>query len=511
MADSIANNNKRLAKNTLYLYFRMALLMCIGLYTSRVILNTLGVEDYGIYNAVGGVIAIFNIIQGTFSTSTQRFITFVLGKNDPQQLNRVFSTSVIIHIAIALIIAIFAETLGLWFLYNKMQIPADRMFAAFWVFQCVIISTVVMIISVPYNALIIAHEKMGVFAKISLFEAFAKLFLVLMLKFVPLDKLIVYAITLVTIQLIVRLFYTQYCKKNYKESHVTYKYDRSLIKDMSKFAGWSLVGNTAFITYTQGLNILLNTFFGPAVNAARGIAVNVQGHVLQLITGFQTAINPQITKTYAAGELKYMHELIFRSSKFSYLLMLVISLPIIIEAPAILYLWLGNVPENTVIFLRIILMSTLINTIANPLITSIKATGNIKVYEIVVGGLMLAILPISYVFLRLGYPPYTVFLVHLVIEIIAQNARILIVGKNIKLTYLDFVKKIIVRIAIITVLCSILPAYLHFHYCHNTMSSMVNCAVTVVYCIIIVYMLGLNKNEKRVITRFILKKIKRNA
>ena len=504
-------NNKRIVKNSLYLYARMFIMMAIGLYTSRVILKVLGVDDFGIYNAVGGIVSVFLIIQGSLSASTQRYITFALGENAPNKLNKIFSTSVIIHTAISIIIVLFAETAGLWFLYNKMIIPADRMMAALWTYQCVIVSTVVMIISVPYNALIIAHEKMGIYAKISLFEAFAKLAFVIILKYVPFDKLVIYSTTLVAIQIIVRIFYVQYCKKNYQESKFKYQIDKSLIKDMGKFAGWSLFGNTAFITYTQGLNLLLNTFFGPAINAARGIAINIQAQASQFITGFQTAINPQITKSYAAGEYNYLHSLIFRSGKFSYYLIFIISLPIIIEAPTILRLWLGEYPDYTVVFARLILMSTIINSMANPLITAIKATGKIKVYESVVGGLMLTILPISYVFLKLGYPPYCVFIVHLLTELVAQNARILIVGKNIQLRYMDFMKEVVAKIALITIVSGILPAYIHMQYCDSTVMSIANCGITIIYSAITIYTLGLNSKERKSITRLVFSKIKKNG
>lgn len=504
-------NNKRIIKNSLYLYARMFIMMAIGLYTSRIILKVLGVDNFGIYNAVGGIVSVFLIIRGSLSASTQRYITFALGENDQNKLSKVFSTSIIIHTCIAIAVVFFAETLGLWFLYNKMIIPDDRMFAALWTFQCVIVSTVVMIMSVPHNALIIAHEKMGIYAKISLFEVFAKLVFVFMLEYIQYDKLIIYSTTLVAIQIAVRIFYVQYCKKNYQESKFKYQIDKALIKDMGKFAGWSLFGNTAFITYTQGLNILLNTFLGPAINAARGIAVNIQGYANQFITGFQTAINPQITKSYAAGEYNYLHSLVFRSAKYSYYLIFIISLPIIIETPSILKLWLGEYPEYTVIFARLILMSTIINSMANPLITAIKATGKIKVYESVVGGLMLTILPVSYVLLRLGYPPYSVFIVHLTTEIVAQNARILIVGRQIKLKYMDFIKEVVLKVAAVTVVSSILPIYLHSQFCHSAMMSVANCAITLICSLIVIYTIGLNSKERKSITRLVFSKIKKNG
>ena len=502
-----ATNNKRIAKNAMALYFRMILITCVGLYTSRIILKVLGVNDYGIYNAVGGIIAMFNIIRGSLAASTQRYITYGLGKNDHTYLNKVFSTSVIIHICLAILIVLLAETIGLWFLYNKMIIPEERMVATFWVYQCVVASSVIMLISIPYNALIIAHEKMGIYAKISIFEAFAKLFIVFLLQFVTYDRLIVYAFLLVMVELSIRVWYTMYCKKNYKESNVIYQIDKSLIKEIAVFAGWSFFGNAAYITYTQGLNILLNTFFGPVVNAARGIAIQVQSLTHQLVTGFQTAINPQITKSYASGNLTYMHSLIFRSCKFSYYLILLISIPIIVETDTILRVWLGDYPENTVTFIRIILLTTLINSMANPLITAVKATGKVKKYESIVGGLMLTILPISYICLRLGYPPYSVFLVHLTIEIIAQNIRVLIVGKSLKFSFWKFFFNIQFRIIFITILASILPLYLHHISDGTIIASIAICTISVVCSAVVIAIFGLNKNERNTILHLISKKI----
>ena len=501
-----SQNNKRIAKNAMALYFRMILITCVGLYTSRVILKVLGIEDYGIYNAIGGIIAMFNIIRGSLATSTQRYITYGLGKNDPTYLSKVFSTSVIIHICLAIFIILLAETIGLWFFYNKMIIPAERLTAAFWVYQCVVASSVIMIISIPYNALIIAHEKMGIYAKISIFEAFAKLFIVFLLMLATYDRLILYALLLVLVELTIRLCYTQYCKKNFKESKIVYQIDKSLIKEISVFAGWSFFGNAAYITYTQGLNILLNTFFGPVVNAARGIAIQVQSLTNQLVTGFQTAINPQITKSYASGNLAYMHSLIFRSCKFSYYLILLISLPIIIETDTILKIWLGNYPDYTVVFIRIILFVNLIHSIANPLITAVKATGNVKTYEIIVNGLMLTILPISYISLRLGYPPYSVFLVHLIIEILVQNVRVLIVGKELNFSFWKFFCDIQIRIVFITILASILPLYLH-HISNGTIIvSIAICIISVVCGAVVIVIFGLNKNERNAILRLVSKK-----
>lgn len=301
MSIQSSDNNKRIAKNTLLLYVRMLFTMAISLFTSRVILNTLGVEDYGIYNVVGGVVAMFGFINGSMSSATQRYITFALGKEDKNRLQKVFSTTLQIHTLIAGIIVLLGETIGLWFLYNIIQIPADRMDAAFWILQCSIMSTVIMIISVPYNADIIAHEKISAFAYLSILEVILKLAIVYMLVVFPFDKLIVFAFLMLAVQLLIRFCYSIYCNRHFEETKYTHVCDKDLFKEMTEFAGWSMFGNLSAVLYGQGLNVLLNVFFGPVVNAARAVALQVQNSIQGFVGNFQMAINPQITKTYARG------------------------------------------------------------------------------------------------------------------------------------------------------------------------------------------------------------------
>lgn len=320
MSDTSANN-KRIAKNTLMLYIRMLFTMAVSLFTSRVVLNTLGVEDYGIQNVVGGVISMFTFINGGMVSSTQRYLNFEIVKGNADRLRSVFNTALQIHALIALVIIILGETVGLWFLLEKLVIPEERMTAAMWVYQCSIIACAVNILSVPYNADIIAHEKMSAFAYISILDVTLKLVIVYLLVVSPIDKLIAYAILTLLVQLLIRYVYTRYCNKHFQESFVEWRFNKPLFKEMLSFAGWSFLGNLAAILYTQGLNMMLNIFFGPVVNAARGIAVQVQSAVHQFVSGFQTALNPQITKNYASGDLEQMHSLMFRSARFSFLLL----------------------------------------------------------------------------------------------------------------------------------------------------------------------------------------------
>lgn len=491
-----AKNNKRIAKNTLLLYLRMLFMMAISLYTSRIVLNTLGVEDYGIYNVVGGVVAMFGFINGSMSSATQRFMTFALGKGNFVNLQKVFCTALQIHVLIAVIIVVLGETVGLWFMYEKMQIPADRMEAAFWVLQCSILSTVVMIVSVPYNADIIAHEKMSAFAYISILEAVLKLAIVYILLIGSFDKLILYAVLLLTVQILIRFCYSIYCNKHFKETIYKHIWDKSLFKEMTGFAGWNMFGNLSGVLYGQGLNMLLNVFFGPVVNAARAVAVQVQNAIQQFVANFQMALNPQITKTYAKCEMSEMHKLIFRSARFSFYLLFMLSLPVLFETDFLLTFWLKTVPENTVIFLRIMICTSLIYSLANPLIVANQATGKVKKYQALCGSILLLILPVSYIALKLGFPAYSVFIVHFIIESITQLARMIMLRPLIGIRIREYFKYIYTPI-ILVILCSIILPFVVYESMSDTVSRFfVVCIVCVISVGSAAYTIGLSKNER---------------
>lgn len=456
MSDT-SSANKRIAKNTLVLYVRMLFTMGISLFTSRVILQTLGVEDYGISSVVGGVISMFTFINAAMVSSTQRYLNFELVRGDANQLRSVFSTSLQIHALIALAIIVLSETVGLWFLNEKLVIPEARMNAAMWVYQCSILSCAVSIMSTPYNAVIVAHEKMSAFAYISILDVSLKLLVVYLLVVLPFDKLIILAILNLLVQLFIRYIYTLYCHRHFPESYFQFWFNKTLFKEMFGFAGWSFWGNLAAILYTQGLNMMLNIFFGPIVNAARGIAVQVQSAVQQFVGGFQTALNPQITKNYASNNLPQMHSLMFRSARFSFLLLFFLSLPVLMETNFILTLWLKTVPDDAVIFTQIMICISLIYTTANPCIIANQATGKVKIYQMVVGGILLLILPISYVVLKLGAPAYSVFIVHFCIESLAQFSRMYMLRKLIHLPLWQYMKNIYIPIVSTVVIAIILP------------------------------------------------------
>ena len=456
MSDT-SSANKRIAKNTLVLYVRMLFTMGISLFTSRVILQTLGVEDYGISSVVGGVISMFTFINAAMVSSTQRYLNFELVRGDANQLRSVFSTSLQIHSLIALAIIVLSETVGLWFLNEKLVIPEARMTAAMWVYQCSILSCAVSIMSTPYNAVIVAHEKMSAFAYISILDVSLKLLVVYLLVVLPFDKLIILAILNLLVQLFIRYIYTIYCHRHFPESYFQFRFNKTLFKEMFGFAGWSFWGNLAAILYTQGLNMMLNIFFGPIVNAARGIAVQVQSAVQQFVGGFQTALNPQITKNYASNNLPQMHSLMFRSARFSFLLLFFLSLPVLMETNFILTLWLKTVPDDAVIFTQIMICISLIYTTANPCVIANQATGKVKIYQMVVGGILLLILPISYVVLKLGAPAYSVFIVHFCIESLAQFSRMYMLRKLIHLPLWQYMKNIYIPIVSTVVIAIILP------------------------------------------------------
>ena len=504
-----SENNKRIAKNTLMLYIRMLLTMGVSLYTSRVVLATLGVEDFGIYGVVGGVVSMFSFLNLAMVSSTQRYLTFGLGKNNREWLSKIFSTTILIHCLIALIIVILTETVGLWFLYNKMTIPLGRLNAAFWVLQFSVLSTVVVVMTVPYNATIIAHEKMSAFAYISLLEVTLKLVVVYLLTITKVDRLIFYAVLILLVQLLIRMIYHQYCIKHFNESRFHWSWNRPLLKEISSFAGWNLFGNLAAITFTQGLNLLLNVFFGPVLNAARAVAVQVQSAVVQFSSNFQTALNPQITKTYAMNELSNMHLLIYRSSKYSFFMLYFLSLPILFETTQLLHWWLKEVPAHTVNFIRIILFISMIDATANPLMIAAQATGRIRLYQSVIGGILLLILPISYVVLKMGGNPEAVFIVHLAIVSIAWIVRLYIIHPMIQIPISQYLTKVMGRVVAVGICSFMLVLAIRSFMQEGIIRFLTTGLSSVFFVALFIYLLGLEKGERNALQKYALRLVKR--
>lgn len=508
MPDS-ASSNKRIAKNTLLLYARMLYSLVISLFTARVVLNALGAVDYGIYNVVGSVVSMFVFLRTAMGNSTHRFVAFSLGKGDQQQLNKVFSTSVMIHFVIAIAIVFLAETIGLWFLYEKMVIPEERMIAAQWCYQFSVLTCFLSVICVPYDAEIIAHERMGVFAFVQVFNSTMNLVIAYILTITNSDRLIIYGLLLLSIQVLNRIYYGYYCNRHFKECHFKRTHDKQLIKEMTSFAGWSLIGNMIWVAYTQGTNILLNMFFGPVVNAARGIAVQVQSVVKGFVTNFQMAVNPQITKTYASGELNQMRSLIYTSSKLSFSLLFLFVLPLFIEADWILEVWLKSVPDHTVAFLRLSLLIMLFSPLVNPIETANNATGQIRKFQIVVGSFNIFIVILSYITLKLGYPPESVFIVQLVISTIVLFVKLFLVKKKINLSLRDYTSKVLLRLMLVVIASSIIPVAFYCSFDSTTPIRLLIIVICVFSVIISSYFLGLSKYEQAILLSKIQLYIKR--
>jgi len=491
-----SQKNKRIAKNTIFLYLRMAFSMLVALYTSRVILNALGEDDYGIYGVVGGIVVFFNIIQGSLNAAISRFITFELGKGDSDRLSRVFSTSVNIQVLMSVIFLVFAEVIGVWFLEYKMNIPEGRMYAAHWVLQCSILSFVVGLLSVPYNATIIAHEHMGAFAYLSILSTFLNLGVALIINYVSFDKLIFYAFCIVGINVLMRIIYGIYCKLHFQEATWHFVKDKALVKEMAGFAGWNFLGASSGVLLGQGVNILMNIFFGVAVNAARSIASQVDNAIYLLVNNFTMALNPQITKSYASEDLSYMHSLVCKGAKYSFFIMLIPSLPILLETPKILELWLKQVPDYTVVFTRLTILISLNAVLSQTLITSMLATGDIKKYQIIVGGLNLSVFPLAYIAFKLGLPPYSSYVIQFVVYGIELAARVILLKGMIKLPIRKYINEVLFRVLLVVFFAALLPIIITNSMQENLIRLFVVTGVCVLCTFSSIYLLGLSKEER---------------
>lgn len=500
------NNNKRIAKNTLLLYFRQLLLMFIGLFTSRVVLNSLGVENYGVYNVVGGIVAMFTLLTGSLSAAISRFINVGLGKGDIGRLNVIFSTAVNVQIGMAILVGLLCEIGGVWFLNTHLNIPIARMEAANWVLQLSIITFCINLISVPYNAAIIAHEKMNVFAYISILEGVFKLIVAYTLDVSPYDKLKTYAVLLTVIAIILRFIYGFYCGKTFKECHYHYVFDKQILKDISGFAGWNFFGSGAYLFNTQGVNIVTNLFFGVAANAARGVATQAEGIVKTFVTNFTTAINPQIMKSYAEGNLHYTFSLVCRGAKFSYCLMLIFAVPFMFETETIMTLWLKTYPPEAPLFLRLSMIGTMFDLLGNSTANAAWATGKIKRYYLYVATIGCLVFPISWICFEIGCPAYTSYIVFAVIYLLLVFVKLWILNGLIGFPQMMFIKEVVFRIGIVTLSSFILPVIVYnimndSMFWHLLLT--VICGISACYSI---YLFGLSTKERKTINTMLLNK-----
>ncbi len=478
----------------------MLLIMAVTLYTSRVILNTLGVEDFGIYNVVGGVVTFFTFLNSSMAGATSRFFAIELGKQNFEQYKKVYSVTIVNHIILGLFIIVLAETIGLWFLQTKLVIPEERKEIAFWVYQFSILSTFISIMRVPFSASIIAHEKMKMYAYGGIIEAISKLVIAITLGFISYDKLGFYAIAILGMTLFMTLFYFYYIRISYTYCRFSLQRDKSLYKQMLSYAGWELFGGFSTVAQGQGLNMILNVFFGPLVNAAQGIAVQVQGAISQFGSNFMIATRPQIIKYYASGGNAKMMNLVFHSAKYSFYLMWLLTLPMLIETKYILTLWLKNVPAHTVSFTRIVLLISLISTFRNPFIAAMHATGKIQLPNLICGTLLIAVLPISYLFLKLGYPAESVYIITLIITFISMWLEFILIKRTVYFSISDVIRKVLIVSLIVALISVALPFLIYYLLDSGFIRFCIVSFLSILSVVLAVYFLGIGKNERTYFT-----------
>lgn len=496
MSSQTTDNNKRIAKNTLLLYFRMLLMMFVTLFTSRVVLDKLGVTDYGIYNVVGGVVAMLGFLNSSMSNAVQRYLSFEIGKNNEAGVNRIFNVSLFAHAGIAVFVFVVMEIVGVWYLNTHMNIPAERMDAANWVLQCSIFTTLFTIVQVPYNAIIISKEQMGIYAYISILEVVLKLLVVYMLAIGNFDKLKLYSVLIMVVTIGIVMIYRFYCTRKYKEAKFKFIKDWNLLKQIVGFASWNMLGELAWVFTGQGVNIILNSFFGPVVNAARGLAEQVNGAVNRFVANFQTAVNPQLIKNYASDQLGEMKTLLFRSTRFSYYLLLSLSLPIILKMDFILHLWLKEVPDYTTGFCQLVLVSSLVSTLSNLLAQVARAYGKIRNYQIIVSIFLFLNFPLSYIVLKFGGSPLSTMFVNIGINAMLLFVRLRLTNRMIQMTYGSFIRNVLFPVIIVTAVALVIPLTIYFMLDNSIISFIIVCLVSFVSVGVSTYALGMNANER---------------
>ena len=495
------SNSKRIAKNTLLLYFRMILIMVVSLYTSRIILNELGVEDFGIYNLVAGVVILFSFLSNAMITATQRYLSIAIGKKDEKYIQAVFSTSLLSHFFLIFFIFLAAETIGLWLINAKLEIPADRMSATNFVYQLAILTTCVNIIRIPYNASIIANERMSFFAYVSIVETFLKLAVVWALAITPGDKLVIYSFLLLLVAIVIDIAYWYYCQRFLLANKFYLKTNKKLFVELTSFSVWNLFGGLADIGYKQGTNIILNLFWGVSINAVLGITNQIRNALVPFIGNLQLAVNPQMVKSYALGDYEYFKILVYRISKYSYFLMLIIVFPIIFNIDLILELWLKNPPEHTAIFAILTSVYCLVDSLTGPLWAAMQAGGKIKRFQIVTGICLLLNLPVSYLFLMYGYAPSVVLIIQIVITGFTVGVRVLFVKYYLQFSIRNYVRKVIFPIVFVTALS--LPIALYIYAETGGYYRLLLFILFVPMMCYIIYVCGTCKSEKEMVMRSI--------
>lgn len=503
MVDNTAN--KRLAINTILLYIRMLVSLAITLYTSRVVLNILGQDDFGIFNIVGGVVVLFSFLTNAMTSSTQRFLNYNIGVGDLHKIKQVFNTSIVLHLTVMAFVLLLSETIGLWFLEYKLNIPIDRMDAARWVYQTTVIATLFNIIVIPYRATIIAEEKMNIFAILSVMEVLLKLIIVLVLPLFLADKLIIYSILFALTSMICFVLYRQISRSRFKYSRFMWSWNKSLFKEMMNFSGWYLLGGVAMVGSKQGVNIIINLFFNVAVNAAVGIANQVRNAIYGFVTSFQTAFNPQIVKLYASNEHLELEKLLYRSSKFSYFLYIILSLPVIIFSNVLLSIWLVHVPQYSVIFTQLVIIATAFETLSAPLWTLIGASGQVKFYQIFVSVIILLDIPLVWIALELGFSPPVVFWINSIVSFAAYIFRLVYARKTLYFSMKAYCVKVIFPCLLITIMAS--PVlYLLSSIGSSGITSIAIMLFSAFIIVMMIYVFGLEKEERSFVRNILASK-----
>lgn len=503
--------NKRIAKNTLALYFRMILTVLVTLYTSRVVLAALGASDFGIFSLVGGIVLLFGFLNAAMVSTTQRFLNYEKGRtgNDTERVRIVFATSLYTHFLIAGCILLVAETLGLWFVNANLDIPPDRMEAANWVYQCAIFAFLSKVISSPFNAAIIANERMTAFAYISILDVALKLAIAIFLPFLSGDLLIAYALFILIVTSAVSATFAIYARSHFTETRTTPIRDPELFRSILSFSSWSILSNLSFVLRLQGTNILLNLAFGTIVNAAYGLSLQVATTLRSLATNFIQALNPQIVKSYAAGDMERMHQLVLVGSRVSFFLVLFFTLPAFVELGPLLRLWLVSVPDHTENFVRLFLIQSLIDSFAGVMGTAQGATGRIKAYHLTVSGIGLMTLPISYLFLISGHEPEIVNIVGIGISIIIGMTRVLFIRHSINLSLRSFFREVLVPCVIVTLLAPAFPMLMRLWLPEGWGSVIAVLVLTVLSTFSVIMMVGLKKKERAVFREQVKSKLRK--
>lgn len=505
----MVNDNKRIAKNTGLLYIRQLLTLALSLYTSRLTLQVLGETDFGVYATVAGFTALLSTLTTSFASGTQRFITFELGRGNIDGLNRVYCTAINIHIFLSLLLVIFGETFGIWFIFNKMSVPDDRLMTAFWVFQLTIAGTILTLINAPNNAEIIAHEDMGVWALVSILDAVFRCIGVLVLSYLHFDRLLIYAIIIFAVQFILRVICLEWCTRRYEEANFKFIWDKQLIKSMLSVTGWTGLNNLAVTGFIQGVNILLNVFFGPVMNAAYTIAMQAYSGIRQFCASFQLASNPQIVKLYSIGEIEKMQSLVISVCRLSFFMIFFLSFPFLLNAEFILKLWLKDVPAHTQSFFSLLIIFAYFDVFAYPMDIAAQATGKLKKYSLLVSITFISILFFSYLAFAYGATPESIYYIAIVITFICVIIRLVCLNKLIRLSIYSFIKDVLFKSITVALLALSLPFGLKYIFSDNLISIIISFIVSFLSSLVSIYFLGLNVSEKHLIKGIVQKIIKK--